>query len=262
MDGGAAGMDAAAGTGGIDAPVDMVNQIDTAQPDLRPDGSMSKSWTFDMNTDGWVFSRYGSTPNGMPDSADNLAKTSVLAWDMGNDADNKATSGSIKGTVPFKAVGDRIDFQAFSQATGKYDWTGYQVSAKVKLVSGGNIAPNCPLYAYLYVSQADNYDTRTSPKVALQTGAWSTVTFDLATATINIKAINQLGIQIDTGAACGGGGGGVDGGAIDGGDGGSSDAADASTDLLVDALGDAVVVVPPTATTAVILIDNVIVSVK
>jgi hypothetical protein len=261
MDGGAAGMDAAAGTGGIDAPVDMATdmttQPDTAQPDLRPDGAMATSWMFDTTTQGWVFSPYGSTPNGMPNAADNLAKTSTLAWDPANDADNKTTSGSLKGTVPFKMQGDRIDFQAFSQPTAKYDWMGYQVSAKVKLVSGGNLAANCPLYAYLYVSQAPDYSTRTSAQVPLQTGAWVTLTFDLADATINTKAISQLGIQIDTGPACGGGGGTGDGG-VDGGD----DAGDGSTDLLVDALGDAVVVVPPTASTAVILIDNVIVSVK
>jgi hypothetical protein len=116
-----------------------------------------------------------------------------------------------------------------------------------------------------------------------------TVNLDLANSMVNTAAINQMGIQIDTGPACGlpGDGGtsegGVDGGA-DGGDGGvdasdASDAAvdaaavdgdvdggaDAATDLLVDAgLGDVIdgVVVPVTATTAVILIDNVIVSVK
>jgi hypothetical protein len=267
---GGAGMDAAAGTNGTDAaaggdggvtdaPTDMATPTDTAQPDLRADGSMAKSWKFDLNTDGWALSRYGSTPNGMPDAADNLAKLSTLGWDMGNDAAGSATSGSLKGTVPFTKVGDRIDFQAFSQATAKYDWTGYTVSAKVKLVSGGNIAAGCPLYAWLYASQAPDYNTPLGPKVALQTGAWVTLNFDVSSAAFNVKAVNQLGIQIDTGAACGGGGTG---------DAGVGDAADGSVDadLLADAgldgAVDAVVVVPPTATTATILIDDVIVSVK
>lgn len=271
MDAGAGtgGNDAAAGTSGIDAaagsdastdaPTDMATPTDTAQPDLRPDGSMAKSWKFDLNTDGWTLSRYGSTPNNMPDAADNLAKLSTLGWDMGNDAANSATSGSLKGVVPFTKVGERIDFQAFSQAAGKYDWTGYTVSAKVKLVSGGNIAPGCPLHAWLYASQAPDYNTPLGPKVALQTGVWVTLTFDVSSAAFNVKAVNQLGIQVETGAACGGGGTG---------DGGVGDAADGSVDadLLADAgldgAVDAVVVVPPTATTATILIDDVIVSVK
>jgi hypothetical protein len=262
MDG---GIDAAAGTGSIndadgsaDVATDTAAPIDTAMPDLRPDGTMAKSWKFDMNTEGWVFTPYGSTPNGMPNAANNLAKLSTLGFDMGNDAANSATSGSLKGVVPFTTSGERIDFQAFSQATAKYDWNGYTASAKVKLVSGGNIAPGCPLHAWLYVSQAPDYMTPTGPPVALQTGAWVTLTFDLSTAPLNRAAINQLGIQVETGAACGGGGLG-DGGA---------DAADGSVDadLLADAgldgAVDAVVVVPPTATTATILIDDVIVSVK
>jgi hypothetical protein len=177
---------------------------------------------------------------------------------MGNDAANSATSGSLKGVVPFTKAEQRIDFQAFSQGTGKYDWTGYTVSAKVKLVSGGNIAAGCPLHAWLYASQAPDYNTPIGPKVALQTGAWVTLTFDVSSAPFNVKAVNQLGIQIETGAACGGSGG------LDGG----TDAADGSVDadLLADAgldgAVDAVVVVPPTATTATILIDDVIVSVK
>jgi hypothetical protein len=101
--------------------------------------------------------------------------------------------------VPFTANGDRIDIQAFSTGSTGTDWTGYIISAQVKLVSGGNIDPSCPLSAWLYVSQAPDYSTSLGPTTNLVTGSFVTLTYDMATAGVNIANINQMGIQITTG---------------------------------------------------------------
>jgi hypothetical protein len=281
-DGGAAGSDAATS----DAPEEVA-------PPAQPDPTQAVSWKFDTAAQQtWHFTKYGSTPDA--NAANNLALISTIAWDGTNDADNMTTSGSLKGTVPFTAAGDRIDFQAFSVAAGMYNWLGYTVSAKVKLVSGGNIAAGCPLSAWLYLSgPSPDYMTPLVGPTDLSTGNWVTLTYDTTNAGIDLAHISQLGIQITTGSACtppapdGGvdaaadGGtdavvadGGTDASASDGGtdagsDGGASDAvatADAASDSVADGgvadAGDAAVVVPPTATTAVILIDNVIVKLK
>ena len=306
--GGAAGMDAGAGTsgggaGGMDAAAgsDGGGQMD-APPDLppvKPDGSMGISDTFDTTIEAWYFTKYGSTPDA--NAPNNLALISTgPVWDGTDDADGKTTSGSLKGTVPFTAAGDRIDFQAFSVAPGMYDWTGYTVSAKVKLVSGGNIAPGCPLTAWLYVSgPAPGYMSPTEAPVNLTTGSWVTLTFnmtDAAAGGADITHISQMGIQITTGATCVGtapdggtdgsvdmsisdgasesseGGTTPDGGVSEAGTDGGSSSADGGVseggsseggtpDGGVSDGGDGPPVAP-TATTAVILIDDVIVSVS
>src|SRR5262249_7258029 len=102
------GMGAAAGTGshgGARTP----RTAGAPRVDMRPDGGMSLIYRFNTTTEMWGFSMYGSTPD--PNSPQNLAKISTLAWDMTNDADNSATSGSLKGTVPFTKDMERIDFQ-------------------------------------------------------------------------------------------------------------------------------------------------------
>jgi hypothetical protein len=241
------------------------------------------SYTFDTDTQMWKFTQYGSNPQ-------NLAFSSTLAWDAADDADGKATSGSLKGTVPFLHAGDRIDFQAFSVGTGKYDWTGFQITAKVKLVSGGNIAAGCPLSAWLYVSDSNGYTTTLSPAVNLQTGSWVNLTYDLSTAGVQISSISQTGVQITTGAcpvnvpdagtsdaagdlvsdaiaAEAGEDAGLDAEGVDAHDGGL-DAADGGLDGVdaitaadagTDAATDVAPPPPVTATTAVILIDDVII---
>jgi hypothetical protein len=286
MDAGAAGGDGSTGSDVADAPVEMV----------KPDGAQGVMYLFDTTVQGWHFTPYGSTPDGMPTAANNLAKTSVLVWDATNDADNAATSGSIKGTVPFTAAGDRIDFQAFTFATGMYDWTGYTISAKVKVVSGGNLG-NCPLQAWLYISALPGYNTKFPAAVTLSKGNWVTLTFDMGDATnlgVDVSQIQQMGIQITTGTdlVCAAPDAGAtdgatdatgdaadasvsdgatdsassdaaDGGVSDAGtDSASSDAADGGvSDAAATDASDAAVVVP-TASTAVILIDKVTVTVK
>jgi hypothetical protein len=277
-DGGVAGSDAAATD---DAPVEVA-------PPAQPDPTQAVSWKFNTLADQtWHLTKYGSTPDA--NAANNLALISTIAWDGTNDADSLTTSGSLKGTVPFTAVGDRVDFQAFSVGAGMYNWLGYTISAKVKVVSGGNIKAGCPLHAWLYLSQAPDYNTALAGPTDLVTGQWVTLTYDTANFNYDIAHISQMGIQITTGDACAGtapdggvdaaadGGtdavvvadGGTDATATDGaidavadGGAGTDAASDGAADGGVADAGDAAVVVPPTATTAVILIDNVIVKLK
>jgi hypothetical protein len=249
-----------------------------AAPPPKPDGAAGVRYTFDTNTlAGWHYTAYGSTPAGTPNppgDTNNLANRSApLAWDGANDADNRIdASGSLRGSTPFTSAGERIDIQAFSTGNatvGQRDWTGYIINAQVKLVSGGNFRADCPLQAHLYVSSAPSYTTTGSPVVSLITGQWVTLTYDMANAGLDTTLINQMGIQIETGGDCP-----FDAGApadaatsdvsADAGTPDVSVTADASDESTVTDGGtpDVAPPPPPQATTAVYLIDNVIVSVK
>jgi hypothetical protein len=191
-DGGVDGGADASADGGVDGAVDAGSSGPAAT---------GVAYTFDTGVGSWHFTSYGSTPPGPP-SATNYASTSTLSWAGTDDADGKSTSGSLKGSVPFQHDGDQIDFQAFSLQAGMFNWSGgYTVTAKVKQVSGGNLRQNCPLTAVLYVSEATDYNTTLGPPVNLVPGQWVTVTYDLSTTQINISAVSQLGIQINTGNA-------------------------------------------------------------
>jgi hypothetical protein len=214
------GVDGAVADGGVDGSADGVvadGGVD-GSADGGSDGpaatpAVGVSYTFNTSTigvDGWHYTPYGSTPTNDPNGAENLANESTalspLAWIGTDDADGLSTSGSIKGTVPFQFQGDQIDFQAFSQATAKYNWSGYKLTAKVKLVSGGNKAYGCPLSASAYISQV-GYATANSTPVNLVTGQWVTVTFDLDTAITSSPSaddsqVTQMGLQINTGPTC------------------------------------------------------------
>jgi hypothetical protein len=245
------------------------------------------SYRFDVSGDllGWHYAPYGSTsttpsaPN-PPTDPNNLANlSSPLVWDSDDANGAVDASGSLRETVPFSANGDRIDAQAFSTGTSVRDWTGYIVTAKVKLVSGGNLSPGCPLQAWLYISTAPSYATQISPSVELVTGNWVTVTYDLSLSTLDLTQINQMGIQITTGTCVvppPEAGTDVDAqpdvslGSDAADDAPASDASpgDAATpdaevaDAGSDSAAQPDAPPPPTATTAVILIDDVIVSVK
>jgi hypothetical protein len=181
----AAASDAAASDGGADAD----NDAGAGLP------ATPVSYTFNTTVENWYFTPYGSTPTNDPNSAANYAKTSMIAWDA---------SGALKGTVPFQFEGDQIDFQAFSAQPGKYNWVGFTISAKVKLVSGGNIKNGCPMSAVLYLSTV-GWDTKLSAPVNLVAGQYVTVNFDVDDAMlagINVSTITQMGIQVTTGPAC------------------------------------------------------------
>jgi hypothetical protein len=167
------------------------------------DGAASVSYTWDVANDvlGWHYTPWGSTPpsGNPPGDPNNLANLSTPLTTNADDANNQVSSGSLQASVPFLANGDRIDIQAFSTGSVGKDWTGYIISAQVKLVSGGNVDASCPLSAWLYVSQAPDYATALGPTTNLVTGSFVTLTFDMATAGVNIANINQMGIQITTG---------------------------------------------------------------
>jgi hypothetical protein len=252
-----------------------------AEPPPKPDGAAGVKYTFDSTIEGWHYTPYGSTtrnptPPGDPaQDPSNMARLSApLVVDSTNDADNRTdASGSLRGSVPFLYANERIDFQAFSTGngtTGQRDWTGYIINAKVKLVSGGNFSPDCPLQAVLYVSTAPNYDTRISAPTSMTLGQWVTITYDMADTGLATNLINQMGIQINTGGGCPYDAGAPASDAAQDAapdvslDGGVADASDESTasDGGTSDVDAGPPPPPPQATTAVILIDNVIVSVK
>jgi hypothetical protein len=236
-DGGdAASVDAAADSGTDGGSADGATSDASDAAVVKPDQSVK--YTFDTSIQMWKFTIYGSTPIG--NAAGNLAGTSTLAFDATHDADLKTTSGSLKGTVPFLHESDQIDFQAFSQATGKYDWTGFVLTVKVKVLSGGNLNANCPLTAVLYVSDSNAYKTTLSGSVNLLTGAdWVTVTYDMANAGVDVTQITQMGLQINTGAGCTAAPPATDGGTDAATDGGSDAATDGGSDAATDGGSDA-----------------------
>ncbi len=209
-DGGVDAADGAVADGSVDGSSDGAVSSDggdaaTDAPVGPP--SIGVSYTFDTTALGWKFSPYGSVSLGSSATdTNNPALISTLAWSGTDDADGHSNSGVLKGTVQYKYLGDRIDFQAFTNPMAQYNWTGFVATAKVKLVSGGNLAYGCPLEAVIYVSDADgSYNTKVSADVNLVQGSWVTITFDLADAAaqgLDIAKANQLGLQIDTGPAC------------------------------------------------------------
>jgi hypothetical protein len=203
--GGSGGTSGSGGVGGSGGGGTGGEPMDAGP--IGPDGSQGVSYTFDVSGEllGWHYAPYGSTstspsPTNPPTDPNNLAnQSSPLVWDS-DDANNRIdASGSLKATVPFRANGDRIDLQAFSTGNNVRDWTGYIITAKVKLVSGGNLSPACPLRAWLYISTSPSYATQLSPVVDLSVGNWVTVIYDLALSTLDLTQINQTGVQITTG---------------------------------------------------------------
>jgi hypothetical protein len=201
--GGAAGASGAGGTGG--EPI-----IDVFVP--KPDGSQGVSYNFDAsgNVLGWHYAPYGSTtitppppPNTPPNDPGNLSVRASAVGPIGwtaDDAENRVdASGSLKSLVPFVTNNERMDMQAFSSPTALYDWTGYVVTAKVKLVSSG-VSSVCPAFtAWLYVSSAPTYATSLSVPVALVPDTWVTLTYDMATAAVDVTQISQMGVQLSNG---------------------------------------------------------------
>jgi hypothetical protein len=175
-------------------------------------------YTFDSDLQGWAYTPYGSTPNiGFLDTGGAGLKlsdptVSQLAFDGTNDADGRVdASGAMKLTVGFLAANDRIGLLAFTvnpnDATQWVVWSGFVATAKIRLVSGGNLDRTCPLRAELYSSTGTGFATAASPVVNLTTAMtdWSTITFDFDTVVPgangqpNLTQINQLGIHITTG---------------------------------------------------------------
>lgn len=199
--GGSAGIGGSVGAGG--APV-----IDVVIP--KPDGADGVSYNFDVNDVlGWHYAPYGSTtvtaapaptpPADPGNLANRAAAVAPLGW-IADDAESRNdASGSLKSLVPFVTSSERIDMQAFSTGNAVRDWAGYIVTAKVKLVSSG-VSLACPTFtACLYISSAPSYATGTSIPVTLVPDTWVTLTYDMATAPIDVTQINQMGVQITNG---------------------------------------------------------------
>jgi len=210
----AGGSDAAAASDASDGAV-----ADAAVPS---EASIIRSaglrYTFDSDVQGWAYTPYGSTPNiGFLDTGGAGLKlsdptVSQLDFDSTSDADGRVdASGAMKLTVGFRAANDRIGLLAFTvspnDATQWVVWSGFVGTAKIRLVSGGNLDRTCPLRAELYFSTGTGFATAASPVVNLTTAMtdWSTITFDFDTVVPgangqpNLTQINQLGIHITTG---------------------------------------------------------------
>jgi len=209
VDAGADGGVDAGTEGGVDAGTD--GGVDAG----TEGGPLGASYTFDADIQGWHYTPYGSSPNiGFPDPGGverpklSDVSQSQLVFDSTNDANGRIdASGALKLTVGFLAANDQIDAQAFSvfpnDATQWKVWRGFVATAKIKLVSGGNLNPLCPMKAWLYVTAGAGYATGVSPTVNLTRGItdWVTVTFDLDAplgGTPDPTQVNQLGIQIST----------------------------------------------------------------
>jgi len=176
------------------------------------------TYTFDSDIQGWHYTPFGSSPNigfGDPGDAGGIKLSdlsrSQLAFDSTHDADGRVdASGALMATVGFRAANEQIDAQAFSvtpnDATQWKVWSGFIATARIRLISGGNLNRTCPLRATIYITSGAGYATGISPPINLTTAAtdWTTVTYDFDTivpgpTAPNLTQVNQLGIQIGTG---------------------------------------------------------------
>jgi hypothetical protein len=109
--------------------------------------------------------------------------------------DGNPTAGSLKNLIPFSDVNQYyINGVPFAAE----DYTGFTISAKVKLVSGGKNDEACPARASLYVGGGQIVgNIITGPGVALAQGSWVDVTMTVAEAT-GTDAVDRVGFNLNT----------------------------------------------------------------
>jgi hypothetical protein len=146
---------------------------------------------------------FGSTPN-IGDGGGNtkLSVRSTLIW---NDGDASPDTGSASITIPFSMPAEQLDFNSnFDSA--QEDWTGYEVIAKFKVQSDGDMT-DC-VGAWIYSTSAGYVFARGPRQVVTEAQGWVDLYFDPANpddvggqpsnANYDITHVNQLGIHLHT----------------------------------------------------------------
>lgn len=147
-------------------------------------------WKFPSNVESWTIS-YGE-----PGS---LMGSGSLSHDGGA---GNPENGSLKVTVPFNGVDQKLDVSIALDAT---NLTGKTITAKVKLDSGLSTSPDNPGGAKLYVKTGDAY--------VYADGGWTNLDGNWASLSLNVSSpggfvagthtpsdVREIGIEIATGS--------------------------------------------------------------
>jgi hypothetical protein len=107
--------------------------------------------------------------------------------------DGNPGAGSLKNIVPFSAPNQ---YYEVSILFAPHDYSGSQITAKVKLVGGGASDAACPAHALLYgIDSVSAKETPDSP-VTLVQGKWLDVALTIPPT--NFSHLDELGIRITT----------------------------------------------------------------
>ena len=145
---------------------------------------ISNSFTPDNPGDKWSRYFYGD-----PASKSGAGASNLLAKCDGNPA-----PGSLKNVVPFS---DANQYYEVDVPFAPEDYTGFIVTAKVKLLSGGKPDAACPARATLYVIGANTGGPKNGAGVALVQGQWVDASLTVADEA-GADTIDRLGVNLNT----------------------------------------------------------------
>lgn len=176
------------GAGGAPAATTAYVLVDNIT--VKNGATVVKAWAFDDGADildvvkGDVGDKWLRPP--FDTGADNLAYSSPYAHDVFSKCDGKP-AGSLLNVVPFEKA---AQYYKLSIGFAPADWSGYTVTADVKLVSGGNQSGACDVNAKLYVQ--DGADNKSGTAVQLNVGdGWKSMTLTVpASTTVDHLSVN------------------------------------------------------------------------
>jgi hypothetical protein len=187
--GGAGSLDEGAG-GGAGAPSVETAVVLLDNVVVKNGAAVVKTWAFATGEDildaavGNVGDKWLRPP--FDTGADNVAYSSPFAHDVFAKCDGKP-AGSLLNIVPFVKAAQYYKLSiGFAQA----DWSGYVITADVKLVSGGNLEGACRANAALFVQ--DGAGANAGAAVQLNPGEWKSATFTVPASTM----VDHLSINI------------------------------------------------------------------
>lgn len=178
--------DGAGGAASAETAVVLVDNVT-----VKNGNTVVKTWAFADGSDildvvkGDIGDKWLRPP--FDTGADNLAYSSPFAHDVFAKCDGKP-AGSLMNIVPFTKAAQYYKLSiGFAQA----DWSGYVVSADVKLVSGGNREGACDVNAKLFVQ--DGAGDKAGTAVQLNVGdGWKSMTLTVPASTM----VDHLSVSI------------------------------------------------------------------
>lgn len=176
---GGAAPDASGGAGGGPSVETAVVVIDNVT--VKNGATVVKTWAFDDDADilddvvGDVGDKWCRPP--FDTGAGNLAYSSPYAHNVFSQCEGKP-AGALKNIVPFTQA---AQYYKLSIGFASADWSGYVITADIKLVSGGNHEGACAANAAIFIQ--DGSTGNAGEPVQLNPGEWKTVTFTVPAST-------------------------------------------------------------------------------
>jgi hypothetical protein len=102
-------------------------------------------------------------------------------------------AGSLKYVIPFT---DAAQYAEVSVLFAEHDYSNYHVSAKVKLVTGGNSQAMCPGHALLYAVNGGNSMQTPAAPITLIAGQWQDISLTIPAT--GFTRLLELGVRITT----------------------------------------------------------------